>query len=155
MAADPNNFTYAVPMDRSNLADVVDIENLVSPAPWNLNVFSDCLTAGYECWILPGKPCRGFIVFAVSSNEAHLLNIAVHPNYQQRGLGRYLLRLGIELAQDKNAQKMFLEVRPSNSLARQLYSSEGFKFLSCRKNYYGSPKKEDALVLMNDLSQIK
>ena len=45
---------------------------------------------------------------------------------------------------------MILEVRPSNSSARILYKSLGFRQIGCRRNYY-LETREDALVMMLNL----
>ena len=83
---------------------------------------------------------------SLGPDEAHLLNIAVAPNRQRRGLGRQLLAKGLAIARQAGAERVFLEVRPSNIRARAVYEKAGFEFLSLRKKYYGPPREEDALV---------
>jgi ribosomal-protein-alanine N-acetyltransferase len=87
------------------------------------------------------------LILASAARESHLLNIAIHPNSQGRGFGRSFLEFAISLATNEGSERLFLEVRPSNSSARALYQKRGFQFLGRRPNYYGRPAKEDALVL--------
>jgi ribosomal-protein-alanine N-acetyltransferase len=50
--------------------------------------------------------------------------------------------------QAKGAQRLLLEVRPSNLPARALYAASGFVEIGRRKHYYPAANgREDALVL--------
>lgn len=53
--------------------------------------------------------------------------IGVLPEYQGKGLGRNLLRMGIELARKSGIDNTVLTVNAENSKAADLYLSEGFK----------------------------
>ena len=82
-------------------------------------------------------------------DEIHISNIAVHPEYQRKGLGRILLIHLLEEAITRKASKAALEVRRSNIAAQSLYDAFGFRIVTVRKNYY-SDEGEDALVMWND-----
>jgi len=59
-----------------------------------------------------------------------------------------LLEHFIELARERGAYQMLLEVRPSNKAAVRLYRARGFRETGQRKNYYpGEHGREDALIL--------
>ncbi|OAU81571.1 alanine acetyltransferase [Lacticaseibacillus rhamnosus] len=60
-------------------------------------------------------------------NEAHVTNIAVDPAYQHMGLGRFLMQFMIGRAIDYGSQKITLEVRTNNEIAKRLYRSLGFQ----------------------------
>ncbi|MGH8513826.1 MAG: ribosomal protein S18-alanine N-acetyltransferase, partial [Gammaproteobacteria bacterium] len=48
----------------------------------------------------------------------------------------------------RGAETMFLEVRPSNRRAQQLYARAGFKEIGLRPDYYPAHEgREDALTL--------
>jgi ribosomal-protein-alanine N-acetyltransferase len=52
----------------------------------------------------------------------------------------------------RQADVVFLEVRPSNVVACDLYRSLGFNEIGVRRNYYPAQKgHEDALVMALDL----
>ena len=133
-------------MEAGDLEEVASLEAAVSPAPWSVAVFRDCLSAHYECWVFRLGGIVGYVIVSLGPDEAHLLNLAVAPNRQRRGFGRQLLAKGVTIARQAGAERVFLEVRPSNLRARALYEKAGFEFLSLRKMYYGPPRKEDALV---------
>ncbi len=86
----------------------------------------------------------GFLQFRrVSDNEIEILQLFTVPSYRRRGIAGALLR---ELLDRHTGTAVFLEVRASNTAARQLYESAGFTTAGIRKSYYSDPH-EDAIVL--------
>ena len=79
-------------------------------------------------------------------DEAHITNIALLPEYRGRKLGEALLRKIIEVAIERGAKTMTLEVRMSNMIAQSLYRKLGFQGGAIRKRYY-TDNQEDALVM--------
>ncbi len=141
------------PLRESDLNAVMAIEVRGYPYPWTRGIFIDCLRAGY-----PGLAMEqdgllvGYALLSIAADEAHLLNICVDPLSQTRGLGRQLLRAMVALARDRRAQRIFLEVRPSNTPALALYESEGFNEIGRRPRYYpAADGREDALVMAMEL----
>ena len=92
----------------------------------------------------------GFSVFNQVDEEAELWNIAVAPQYQRQGVAKALLRETCRRLSAAGAQRLFLEVRGSNTPAIELYHSLGFTLLASRKDYYQNPG-EDALVMVHKL----
>ena len=137
----------------SDLNAVMAIELRGYPFPWTRGIFIDCLRAGY-----PGLAMErdgllvGYGVLSIAADEAHVLNICIDPLAQSRGLGRQLLRALVQLARDRGAQRVFLEVRPSNTPALALYHSEGFNEIGRRPRYYPAAQgREDAVVMAIEL----
>jgi ribosomal-protein-alanine N-acetyltransferase len=137
------------PMRTEDIDAIMAIEERVYPAPWTAGIFADCLRVGYACWVFESDGAVvGYGVMSVGAGEAHVLNLAAHPDFQGRGLGRRMLRHLLRLARHREAAKAFLEVRPSNGRAIALYESLGFQEIGRRKGYYRDPDgREDALVL--------
>ncbi len=98
---------------------------------------------------VPGKRVLGYSCFWSLSGEVQLVNIAVHPDLRGKGLGRRLLDHLLLEAESREAEKIFLEVRPSNGAAIGLYERLGFKVLYRRLGYY-TPEGEDALVMVRE-----
>lgn len=88
----------------------------------------------------------GFVSFWRVLDEMHVNNLAVHPRWRGRGLGRALLRGVMAAAAAQGIRRATLEVRRSNTAALRLYEGEGFSIVGVRPNYYSQPV-EDALVL--------
>ena len=81
-------------------------------------------------------------------DEAHLLNICVHPAEQGKGLGRQLLNAVIDAVSLRGSNLMVLEVRRSNRRAQELYLSAGFNEMSVRRGYYPAVQgREDAVMM--------
>jgi ribosomal-protein-alanine N-acetyltransferase len=79
-------------------------------------------------------------------NEAEILNFVVDETYQRQGIGQMLFN---KVEEDlPNLEKMTLEVRESNTKAKNFYTKNGFKQISIRKNYYKN--NENALVLIKE-----
>lgn len=136
-----------------DLDAVSALENVAYEFPWSAGIFRDCLKAGYPCWVLlVDDVFAGYGILSMGAGEAHLLNICVAPAQQGKGLGRrFLLRL-LDVARWNAAERLFLEVRPSNPLAKQLYESVGFIEIGRRPRYYPARDgREEAIVMELDL----
>jgi ribosomal-protein-alanine N-acetyltransferase len=136
-------------MQPADLKSVASVERAAYQYPWSLGIFRDCLLAGYYCLVLDvGGSVTGYGVMSIAAGEAHLLNLCVHPNAQHLGYGRRLLSELLVKAEDAGADKVFLEVRPSNEVALELYRSVGFEQIGIRPAYYQAEHgREDAVVL--------
>lgn len=140
---------FARPMRMSDIDLVVKNEKAAYPFPWSRRIFTDCIRAGYQCWVMANKKtivAHG--VLSVAIGESHLLTLCVHPSVQREGYGRKVLSLLLERAKNLKAEVCFLEVRRSNIGAISLYESMGFSVVSERKNYYpNGGNNEDALIM--------
>ena len=136
-------------MEYRDLNEVIRVEKKAYPHPWTLGIFRDCLRVGYSAWVMVlDKEIIGYGIVMFSPGEAHILNICIHPDYQGKGLGRYFLRYLVNSSAQGDVDMILLEVRRSNTLAYQLYQSEGFHELGVRKGYYPTDNgREDALIL--------
>lgn len=145
-------------MRREDLAEVFAIESAAYEFPWTQGNFRDSLGSGYQCWV-----CReggngtgrmvGYFVLMVAAGQAHLLNLCVAIGRQRRGYGWRILEQALGVAREQCAASFFLEVRPTNIPARQLYSRAGFAEVGVRRDYYpASGRREDALVMEKGLT---
>lgn len=142
------------PMREDDVAQVMRIERSAYPYPWTEGIFRDCLAAGYQARVLLDEAGTiiGYAVLSVAAGEAHLLNICTAPAVQGKGHGRWLLRQMLALAGRCRAQRVFLEVRPSNPHAQRMYESEGFNEIGRRPRYYPADDgREDAVVMAMEL----
>ena len=136
-------------MRDADLAEVLAIENAVYSHPWTRGNFTDSLRAGYQCWTWRlGGELVGYFVLLVAVGEGHLLNLSIAEAKQRRGHGSTLLVEIMRMAKSRGADKVFLEVRPSNQGAKALYRRFGFRQVAVRAGYYPAEAgREDALVL--------
>ena len=141
------------PMREDDLDAVLAIEQRAYPFPWTRGIFRDCLRADYPAWVLVEDGLViGYGVLSLAADEAHVLNVCAAPEVQGRGHGRRLLRALLQLARGRGAQRVFLEVRPSNAAAIALYHDEGFNEIGRRPRYYpAADGREDAIVMAMEL----
>lgn len=141
------------PMKPDDLDDVARIEAAAYEFPWTQGIFRDCLRASYGCWVLAHHmDVVGYGVISVAAGEAHILNVCIAPEEQRKGHGRRLMLRLIDLARWHKAQRIFLEVRPSNPRAIGLYDDLGFNEIGRRPTYYPARQgREDAIVMAMEL----
>jgi [ribosomal protein S18]-alanine N-acetyltransferase len=140
------------PMVYDDLDQVVDIENKSFTRPWTPEGFKVELERKPAiCLVVKdGGLVAGYLVFWVLQPEIHILNIAVKPDLRKNRLGDLLLDYLLDYSAEKGVEEIFLEVRPSNTGAFNLYSKKGFVVNGLRKNYYAEDQ-EDALLMVKKL----
>jgi len=134
------------PMVRDDLEVVSRLEADIYPQPWSDAVFAEEL--GREGRVYLAADDDGDIVgyagLMMVEDEAHVTTVAVTPSARKRGVGKRLMLALVEAALAAGARHLTLEVRVSNSPARDLYQRFGFAPVGLRKNYY---RDEDALIM--------
>lgn len=147
-------------MSITDLDEVVAMELRSYPFPWTYGVFVDSLNAGYRAWVVresgdESGAIVGYALMMVVLDEVHLLNITVAPERQGQGLGRTMLTHALNDAGSLGCQFMFLEVRPSNTNALEMYRRFGFIVIGERRGYYPAPLgREDAIVMSCEIATV-
>jgi ribosomal-protein-alanine N-acetyltransferase len=139
------------PMGVADLDAVLAIEGASYRFPWTRGNFVDSLAAGYRCTLRLAAEggLAGYAVAMPAVDEMHLLNLTVSPELQGRGHARALLQDLVAHCRERGQTSLWLEVRPSNQRARELYTRLGFLEAGLRRAYYPAPsgRREDALVM--------
>jgi ribosomal-protein-alanine N-acetyltransferase len=137
------------PMREADVPAALLVDQASYAFPWTAGNFIDSIHAGYHCWVYEvGHEAIGHAVMMSVFDEAHLLNIAISPNWQRQGLGAALLQYVLQQARHAQIKTLYLEVRPSNTTAIRLYNRNGFEGFAIRKGYYPDKQgREDALVM--------
>ena len=91
----------------------------------------------------------GYAVLRIIAPEAEIENICVAPACRRSGVGETLMAEMLRLAAERDAERIFLEVRAHNKPAKALYLKRGFVESYRRKNYYQGPT-EDAIIMMKE-----
>jgi ribosomal-protein-alanine N-acetyltransferase len=136
-------------MEIKDLPEIMDIEMSSFSIPWSATAFINeinkinSLTKVAE---FQGKVI-GYICINYIFNEAHILNLAVHPDYRRQGIATALMKDALSNLFKKGCIYFYLEVRESNIIAQRFYKKFGFKTVGKRKGYYLSPN-EDAIIMM-------
>lgn len=141
-------------MTAEDLDEVLKIEQVSFPKPWTRSMFEGELrnpvSFAYTLKVRSEgrEEISGYIIFWVIHGEAHILNIATNPMHRGKGVASRLLGLMLDVMKRNMVYEVFLEVRVSNTVARNLYTRFGFREAFVRKKYYGD---EDAIVMVLDL----
>lgn len=88
----------------------------------------------------------GFLIGRQIGEEAEVLNLAVAPENQRMGEGGALLRTAVVEFRKRGVNRVFLEVRESNSAGIAFYRSHSFSLVGRRGGYYREPI-EAAMVM--------
>ena len=96
-----------------------------------------------------GEQLVGYVVNSRYVDAWHVMNVAVDPDYQRRGIATRLLEHLFELTADDDGRGYTLEVRVSNATAIALYERLGFEARGIRRGYY-TDNREDALIMWKD-----
>src|SRR5215208_4430886 len=70
-----------------------------------------------------------------------IANVATHPDYRRRGIGKALTERVMQQARARNASAIWLHVRDDNPGAIQLYESLGFQEIARRTNWHAVPDR--------------
>lgn len=142
------------PLDYNDLKEVVEIESVSFPEPWSLSMFYHELILPFSHFYVMRENSQekkksrmiAYGGFWMVKQEAHITNLAVHPDYRNRGFGSEFLGILLEEAKNLGAKVATLEVRTSNKVGLRLYEKRGFRKTKIKKGYYAYIG-EDAIVM--------
>jgi ribosomal-protein-alanine N-acetyltransferase len=139
----------------SDLTEVEGIERRAYPTPWSRSMFASELGKPTSVCLgaFEGDQLVGYVVNSRYVDAWHVMNVAVDPDYQGRGIATRLLERLFELTADDGRDGYTLEVRVSNAVAIQLYEKLGFEARGLRRGYY-TDNREDALIMWRDASPL-
>ncbi len=132
---------------------VARVEAACMPVPWSRQSFWEEASHSDAYYLIARDVDRDNLIVAyagcwVLANEGHITNVAVDPDYQGQGLGRRLMNELTSRVKALGVDSMTLEVRPSNTVAINLYTSLGFRSVGQRPKYYTNPV-EAAEIMWN------
>jgi ribosomal-protein-alanine N-acetyltransferase len=137
-----------IPMDRSHLPDIAEIEKECFSDPWNVSMLAEELTNDCASYLVAEDDTGRVLGYAglhVVLDEGYITNIAVRSDCRRQGIAAALLGVFERFGQVHLAF-LTLEVRASNQVAIDFYLNHGFAQVGRRKDYYTAPK-EDAILM--------
>lgn len=151
------NIRKAMPSDVKTLAE---LDRICFAAPWSEASFFEEINHNERALYIVGETEGRIVAYAglwCIIDEGHITNVAVHPDYRRRSIGKTILKALLDTAEAGGIVAETLEVRPSNTAAIALYDRFGFRKEGVRKGYY-EDNGEDALIMWRrkqpDLSEI-
>jgi len=89
----------------------------------------------------------GYVIGIMGKDKAaHVISLAVHPDFRRRGIGKELLQKLLEALLERGATHVRLEVENSNEAALALYQKLGFRIMGLLRDYYGSGRHAYIMV---------
>lgn len=142
----------------SDVEEILEIQKLVydGKIPWDEKIFNSELNRKKDRLYLVVRQKDKLIGFIGSSysrgmHDMHVTNIAVLPEWQNKGIGKFLINFIMGKAEQLNAKQVSLEVRKSNDKAQKVYNDLGFKTDGVLNKYY-LDNKEDAVKMIVKLA---
>lgn len=135
------------PMNETHLKDLALLEKQCFSVPWSENALRVELEKENSRFFvaITKDEVSGYIGANNVLGEVYIDNIAVFYNYRGFGVGESLLKHLIEVSKKEKCDLVTLEVRVSNTPARNLYEKLGFQNVGVRKSFYDKPK-EDGII---------
>ena len=137
-----------------DVGQIHEIETLCFAMPWSEeSILHDVRENVVARWLVLDDGEGRVLAYAgmwLVIDEAHVCNVAVHPDVRRRGYGRQIFLALMALAQQSGMGMITLEVRRSNLAAQNLYHACGMLDVGYRKRYY-EDNREDALIMYRDL----
>jgi [ribosomal protein S18]-alanine N-acetyltransferase len=134
-----------------DLTAIEEIERTAYPTPWSRSMFAGELSKPSSICLgaFEGPTLLGYLITSRYVDAWHVMNVAVAPERQRRGIASALLAQLFALTTDDDRRGYTLEVRVSNSGAISLYERLGFEPRGVRRGYY-TDNREDALIMWRD-----
>ena len=138
-------------MVRRDLPVVTELERKAFAHPWTPEVFLRELRLPFSKIVLArlagesSGAVVGYLCRWLTAGALEIQNVAVHPDWRRRSIGRRLVEHTLTEASQLDAQTALLEVRRHNVPAISLYRGLGFRETGVRPRYYADG--EDALLM--------
>jgi [ribosomal protein S18]-alanine N-acetyltransferase len=134
-----------------DLPAIEGIERRAYPTPWSRSMFASELAKPTSICLgaFEGLDLIGYVINSRYVDAWHIMNVAVAPEHQRRGVATQLLERLFELTRNDERRGYTLEVRVTNEAAIRLYDRLGFEARGIRRGYY-TDNREDALIMWRD-----
>jgi ribosomal-protein-alanine N-acetyltransferase len=142
-------------LEIADLGAIESIEQRAYPTPWSRSMFASELAKPTSICLgaFEGEDLLGYVINSRYVDAWHIMNVAVDPDHQRRGIATSLLERLFELTLDDERRGYTLEVRVSNADAIRLYEKLGFASRGIRRGYY-TDNREDALIMWRDARRV-
>lgn len=140
-------------------ATVNDIEKIVAidgasfTQPWTRASFEKALADEGRSVVLVVEGAGTVLAYGVAWNigeEGEIDTVAVDVEVRGQGLGKAMVQALVDRLAARGTRAIFLEVRPSNTGARQLYQRLKFTEVGLRPNYYNDGEAAIIMKLQLD-----
>lgn len=132
-----------------NARDITELLNIVTlylhqksvmqwQYPWDQTVIEHDISANFvEILLIDGRIIGTFSIKQSKSNSwapeiqddfIYVYRIAIHPDYQGKGIGKRIIRHAVHLGQTRK-MNLYLNCWAGNNKLRKFYADSGFKYI--------------------------
>jgi ribosomal-protein-alanine N-acetyltransferase len=142
-----------VPMQSEHIDGMVEVEKQCFNSGYAKKTFAKELENKIAIYIVAAddEKVLGYIGLWDICGGADIIDVAVHKDFRRQGIAEGLLEEMLKVCRERGIFEINLEVRVSNTAARQLYKKMGFFENGLRKLYYEN--KEDAILMQKVLTE--
>ena len=139
-------------MIRRDMQEVLQAEQQCFSQSWTEEDFLRCLRQRNCIGMVAeaGDKVIGFMIYELHKNKLHILNFAVHPDYQRSGVGLQMAVKLIGKLSSHRRTRITLEVRETNLSGQVFFRNQGFKAIRVLRSFYDD-SNEDAYLMQYKL----
>lgn len=152
----PKTMPYVRWAIRRDFAEILEIERLCFEFPWSEEDFIRCLRQKFCIGMVAELHGHivGFMVYEIHRTRIHLLNLAVMPAFQRRGVGAAMIAKLVQKLSPKRRTRIITETRESNLDAQLFFKALGFRAGSVLSDFYDDTT-EDAYLFQYRVAQVR
>lgn len=142
-----------VPMTSQHIADLVRIEEQCFNSGFAKATFQKELENKIAFYIVAEHDgvAVGYAGLWNMCQSADIMNVGVSPDFRRQGIAERMIAELEKFCRNSGIFEINLEVRVSNTPARQLYEKMGFCEIGIRKGYYDG--KEDGVFMKKVIAE--
>jgi ribosomal-protein-alanine N-acetyltransferase len=141
-------------MRPDDLEDVLQIERASFDSPWERRQFAEQLRReNTRCYVAVERMrIVGYAALRFQRDTAQLLNLAVHPGWRRRGIGREFIDFLLDVARLRESRSIELKIRETNLDGQIFLRALGFHASGVLRGHF-EDTQEDA-YLMNHTTEV-
>jgi ribosomal-protein-alanine N-acetyltransferase len=141
---------------RRDMPEVLHIEQQCFEHAWSEDDYIRCLRQRNCIGMVAEHQERivGSMVYELHKSRLHVLNFAVHPDFQRQGVGAAMVRKLVSKLSPQRRNRIMLEVRERNLPAQLFWRALGFRAVSVLRDFYDDTD-EDAYLMQFKFGDIQ
>jgi ribosomal-protein-alanine N-acetyltransferase len=117
------------PITMNDISRIHQLDTLVFDLPWQMTeaaITKALRSSIYATMLMDNKQLIGYQITTESNNSLHLARIAVHPNFQNQGIGGFLIHDLLSFMKQHHYQGLSVNTQSNNQSSLSLYRKMGF-----------------------------
>ncbi|MEK7664654.1 MAG: ribosomal protein S18-alanine N-acetyltransferase [Patescibacteria group bacterium] len=146
-------------MTEPDMPEVLKIEEKSFEYPWTEKEFRQCLKERNFFFQRVGLAAEyrqkvvGFVIYESSQSRIFILNLAVHPDFRRKEVGKQIIKQLINKLHPERKKKIFVEVRETNLPAQLFFHQMGFWAICIVRGFYQDYCPEDLYLMQYSLEK--